>query len=328
MIISRTPFRVSFAGGGTDLPQFYQQHGHGEVVSVAIQKYIYIVIHPYFHDKIRIKYSKTEDVNSADEIKHPIVRECLKQVGVTTGIEIASFADVSSGTGLGSSSSFTVGLLHALYAYQGAEVSQKRLAEEACDIEINQLGEPIGKQDQYAAAYGGLNHFKFNKDESVEVKKLSIDESLQEKMQQQLLLYYIGGERSASELLQKQGENISKKDASEYEQQLKIMQQVQPTKQALLDGNLQQLGINLNDIWNSKKQLSNAVSNPMIDELYSKALSAGASGGKLLGAGGGGFLLFQHQNHSKLTEQLNLRTLEFKIDLEGSTILLDELGIN
>src|SRR4030043_585108 len=169
MIITRTPFRVSFAGGGTDLKEFYSQNGYGAVVSAAINKYMYIVIHPYFHDKIRLKYSKTEDVKNIHEIEHPIIRECLKKVEIESGIEIASFADVPAGTGLGSSSSFTVGLLNALYAYKGKVVSKERLANEACDIEIERLGEPIGKQDQYASAYGNINYIRFSKDETVDV---------------------------------------------------------------------------------------------------------------------------------------------------------------
>ena len=176
MIITRTPFRVSFVGGGTDLGAFYRENGYGAVVSTAIQQYMYIIIHPYFHDKIRIKYSRTEDVDTVDAIQHPVVKECLKRIGIGTGIEIASFADIPAGTGLGSSSSFTVGLLNALYAYTGQVVSKSRLAEEACEIEIDILKEPIGKQDQYAAACGGVNYIRFNKDETVDVAPILLTE--------------------------------------------------------------------------------------------------------------------------------------------------------
>ena len=169
MIISRTPFRISFIGGGSDLKEYYSQNKFGAVISTTIQKYMYIVIHPYFHDKIRLKYSITEDVNNVEEIKHPIIRECLKKVGVNSGIEITSFADIPAGTGLGSSSSFTVGLLNALYSYNGKIVTKSQLAEEACEIEISKLNEPIGKQDQYAASFGNLNYIKFNDNEKVDV---------------------------------------------------------------------------------------------------------------------------------------------------------------
>ena len=178
MIITRTPFRVSFAGGGSDMKEFYCRNGYGAVVSAAIKKYMYIVIHPYFHDKIRIKYSITEDVDDVMDIQHPIVRECLKKVNIETGIEIASFADIPKGTGLGSSSSFTVGLLHALYLYKGITVSKEHLAAEACEIEIDILGDPIGKQDQYAAAYGGLNYIRFNKDETVDLQPISLTDDI------------------------------------------------------------------------------------------------------------------------------------------------------
>ena len=172
MIITRTPFRVSFAGGGSDLRDFYSRNGYGAVVSTAINRYMYIVIHPYFHDKIRVKYSRTEDVEDINQIQHPIVRECLKKVNVERGVEIASFADVPAGTGLGSSSAFTVGLLNALYAYKGKVVPKERLAREACEIEIDILGEPIGKQDQYAAAFGNINCIRFNQDETVDVSPI------------------------------------------------------------------------------------------------------------------------------------------------------------
>ena len=197
MIITRTPFRVSFAGGGSDLREFYSKNGYGAVVSAAINKYMYIVIHPYFHDKIRLKYSKTEDVENVDEIQHPIVRECLRKLELERGVEIASFADVPAGTGLGSSSAFTVGLLNALYAYKGKVVSKERLAAEACEIEIDILKEPIGKQDQYAVAYGNINYIKFNKDETVDISPILLTEQAREKLEDRLCLYYIGGKKKS-----------------------------------------------------------------------------------------------------------------------------------
>src|SRR4030067_1256242 len=212
MIITRTPFRVSFTGGGSDLREFYSKNGYGAVVSTAIQKYMYIVIHPYFQSKIRIKYSKTEDVATVDEIQHPIVKECLRKVQIGTGIEIASFADVPAGTGLGSSGSFTVGLLNALYAYKGKVISKKRLAEEACQIEIDILGEPIGKQDQYATAYGNLNYIRFNRDETVDVSLVFLNETSREKLESRVALYYVGGKRSSRDILSEQKINISLED--------------------------------------------------------------------------------------------------------------------
>ena len=209
MIITRTPFRVSFTGGGSDLREFYSKNGYGAVVSTAIQKYMYIVIHPYFQSKIRIKYSKTEDVATVDEIQHPIVKECLRKVQIGTGIEIASFADVPAGTGLGSSSSFTVGLLNALYAYKGKIVPKERIAREACEIEIDILKEPIGKQDQYAAAYGNINYIRFNRDETVDVSPILLTDASKQGLENNLCLYYIGGKRKAGGILHEQKKNIS-----------------------------------------------------------------------------------------------------------------------
>src|SRR3990170_4168248 len=209
MIITRTPFRVSFAGGGSDLREFYTRNGYGAVVSATINKYMYLVIHPYFHEKIRIKYSKTEDVSNIDDIQHPIVRECLKKLKIEKGVEIASFADVPAGTGLGSSSSFTVGLLNALYAYKGKVVSKERLAAEACEIEIDILGEPIGKQDQYAAAYGNINYIRFNRDETVDVSPILLTDASKQGLENNLCLYYIGGKRKAGGILHEQKKNIS-----------------------------------------------------------------------------------------------------------------------
>ena len=204
MIISRTPFRVSFIGGGSDLQAFYNQNKFGAVISTSIKKYMYIVIHPYFHDKIRLKYSITEDVSSINEIKHPIIKECIKKVRLNKGFEIASFADIPSGTGLGSSSSFTVGLLNALYGHKDDMKSKEELANQSCEIEIDILKEPIGKQDQYAASYGGLNHIKFHKDESVDVIPLNLNDSFLKIFESSLRLYYTGERRNASSILSEQ----------------------------------------------------------------------------------------------------------------------------
>lgn len=322
MIITRTPFRVSFVGGGSDMRGFYSRHGHGAVISAAIQQYMYIVIHPYFQDKIRIKYSKTEDVESVDEIEHPIVRECLRRVGVEKGVEIASFADVASGTGLGSSSAFTVGLLHALYVYKGKAVSKQKLAEEACEIEIDILGEPIGKQDQYASAYGGLNHIYFASDESVEVRAIDVDKKVIENMEKTLSLYYLGGQRSASEILKDQRDDISKKNT--FDSLLCLINLVDKFESALLDDRLDSLGGILHEAWSCKKKISNSISNNKIDAFYDLSLKFGASGGKLLGAGGTGFLLLQHQNHKYCSSSLGCKTIPFRVDNEGSCLLFSD----
>jgi len=319
MIITRTPFRVSFAGGGTDLKEFYSQNGYGAVVSAAINKYMYIVIHPYFHDKIRLKYSKTEDVENIDEIQHPIIRECLKKVQIERGIEIASFADIPAGTGLGSSSSFTVGLLNALYAYKGKVISKKRLAEEACQIEIDILGEPIGKQDQYATAYGNLNYIRFNRDETVDVSLVFLNETSREKLESRVALYYVGGKRSSRDILSEQKRNMSLED--KYLNLKKMLVITEELKDALYEEKIGDVGVILHKGWLYKKELANSITNERIDALYEKALKFGADGGKLLGAGGTGFLLIYSDNHENLKRQLSCKTIRFNIDREGSRII-------
>ncbi|MBI5558944.1 MAG: GHMP kinase [Deltaproteobacteria bacterium] len=323
MIITRTPFRVSFAGGGTDLPEFYRGHGYGAVVSATIKKYMYIVIHPYFHDKIRIKYSKTEDVEDVDSIEHPIVRECLRRVGVETGVEIASFADVSAGTGLGSSSSFTVGLLHALYAYKGKMVSRDRLAGEACEIEIDRLQEPIGKQDQYAAAFGGLNHIRFNRDETVEVTPVLLGTGMKKELESRFRLYYVGGSHNARDILQEQQENIRNRTTTNACLE-NMLRQVQDLTEVLAKGEIAAIGSILHDGWLQKKKLSTAISNAAIDILYDQARMCGSSGGKLLGAGGAGFLLLDHANHDDLAGQMGCKSIPLELDSQGSKVIFFE----
>jgi len=323
MIITRTPFRVSFSGGGTDIPEFYREHGPGAVVSAAVRQYMYIVIHPYFHDKIRIKYSRTEDVDSIDEIQHPVVRACLKRLGIDKGIEIASFADVSSGTGLGSSSSFTVGLLNALYAYKEKMVSKNDLAAQACEIEIDILKEPIGKQDQYAAAFGGVNQIRFNQDESVDVLPVVMGSDVRDKLERSLRLYSVGGSRRAGDILQEQKDNI-KSDESVTENLCAMCKQVEQMQIDLSHGNIDAVGNILDTGWQRKRRLASGITNPTIDRLYEIAQKSGAKGGKLLGAGGTGFLLLCHEDHSFLEQKMNCKSLPFQIDREGSKILFYE----
>jgi len=322
MIITRTPFRVSFAGGGSDLKEFYARNGYGAVIGAAIRKYMYIVIHPYFQDKIRIKYSRTEDVESAEEVEHPLVRESLKKVKIEKGIEIASFADVSAGTGLGSSSAFTVGLLHALYAYKGKRVSRERLAKEACEIEIDILGEPIGKQDQYMAAYGGVNHIKFNGDGSVKVSPVGIKTQARKKLEKNLYLYYIGGSRKSGDILEEQMNNMSKGD--KFENMRKMVDLVEKIKKALHAGDIDSVGNMLHEGWMYKKRMANGITNDSIDRIYDKFMRYGTIGGKLLGAGGAGFLLIYTGGHEDLKGKLGYKALPFNIDMEGSKVIFQD----
>ena len=322
MIITRTPFRVSFAGGGSDLREFYSKNGYGAVVSAAINKYMYIVIHPYFHDKIRLKYSKTEDVENINDIQHPIVRECLRKVKLETGVEIASFADVPAGTGLGSSSAFTVGLLNALYAYKGKVVPKERLAAEACEIEIDILKEPIGKQDQYAVAYGDINYIKFHKNETVDVSPIALTEPARKRLEDRLCLYYIGGKRKASDILKEQKRNML--DDEKSQNLRKMVMLADELKGMLHNEDIDSLGGLLHKGWLYKKELARGISNKDIDALYDKAIEHGASGGKLLGAGGTGFLLVYTDKHGSLKKHLGCKTLPFNIDREGTKIIFYE----
>ena len=320
MIMARSPFRVSFAGGGSDLRDFYSTTS-GAVLSTSIDKYMYVMIHPYFHDKIRIKYSKTEDVNSIDEIEHPIVRECLRMVGIDKGVEIASIADIPAGSGLGSSSTFAVCLLHALYAYKGKFISKEDLADRACRIEIDILKEPIGKQDQYAASYGNLNYIAFNSDESVFVDPVIAEKNILERLQKRLMMFYLGNERKASDILTEQKKNMI--DEVKRKNLSIMVQMAQDMKEALSKNRLNDFGGILHEGWLLKKQLARGISNSRFDGLYDQARRAGAIGGKVLGAGGGGFFLFycEEKYQNKLRKAIRLRELKFSFDKEGSKII-------
>ncbi len=324
MIVARTPFRISFAGGGSDIPSFYRQ-SEGAVVSTTIDKYIYIAIHPYFHNKLRIRYAKTEDVDRVDDIQHPLVRECLQMFRLDKGMEIASFADVPAGTGMGSSSAFTVCLLHALHALRSHAVSAKELAEQACDIEINRAGEPIGKQDQYAAAYGGLNYIRFHKDERVEVSRIKCSAETRVDLERHLMLFYIGQERPARSILVEQGKNMVRKD--KFLQVAKMVELASDLRSALESDDLTSFGEILDRGWRLKAKLAAGISNPMVESNYRLAIEAGAAGGKLLGAGGGGFLLLfcrperQEQVRAALS---GLREMQFNMSAEGSKVLYSD----
>lgn len=320
MIMAKAPFRISFIGGGSDLESFYGRE-YGAVISTSINKYMYIMIHPYFHDKIRVKYSKTEDVEDIDELKHPLVRECLRLTGIEKGIEIASIADVPAGTGIGSSSTFTVCLLHALYTYKRKFVSKERLAKDACKLEINILKEPIGKQDQYAASYGGLNYIRFNRDETVFVEPIVWDSGLKRRLERNLLMFYVGNVRKASRILKEQKKNMSKED--KYEKIRKMVQLAEELRDSLNRGRIRAVGEIMHEGWLLKKELARGVSNSTFDHYYKTALKAGAVGGKLLGAGGGGFLLFycEPKYQNMVRRSLNQRELKFRLDNEGAKII-------
>jgi len=326
MIITRTPLRVSFAGGGTDLRAFYSR-GRGAVLSTAINKYIYITVNPKFDHKIRASYSVTEMVDSVQELKHELIREALKVVGVEGGVEITSISDVPSrGTGLGSSSSYTVGLLNALYAYTGRLVNAERLAAEACRIEIEICGKPIGKQDQYIAAYGGLQFIQFNADESVFVDPIPCDRDFREQLERNLLMLYSGITRSADGILGEQNRN-TEHDGSAMTDLLKMRDLADRLRECLCSGQLDGFGEVLHMGWTLKKTLAAGISNPEIDSWYNKARRHGAIGGKLLGAGGGGFLLlYAHPDcHSEICRALpELKPMPFRFAPQGSKIIFIE----
>jgi len=322
MIITRTPLRISFVGGGTDLPEFYRKEP-GAVVSTAIDRYMYIVVNQRFDDTIRISYSRTEIVTDVAEIQHPIVREALKLVGITNGIEIVSIADIPAGTGLGSSSSFTVGLLNALYAYNGTLKSAEELAREACHIELDILKEPIGKQDQYIAAYGGFRYIQFNPDETVFTEPIIYDKENKNSLTQSLLLFYTGDTRQAGSILTEQKANMRQSGKMEFLRKIRDLA-LELRTQWNNDASPDILGDFLHRGWLLKKQLAAGITNSIIDEYYKNALEAGTLGGKILGAGGGGFLLLYcpREKQAKVREALSdLALTEFSLEPEGSNII-------
>ena len=321
MIGTRTPFRVSFAGGGSDLKEFYSRHP-GCVLSTTINKYMFIFVHPFFDERIQVKYSRTELVNDVSEINHPIVREALRKFSIK-GVDINSIADIPAGTGLGSSGSFTVGLLQALYAYTSKNPTKEMLAREACEIEIDTLKEPIGKQDQYAAAYGGLNFTTFLPDDTVIVEPVNMSKDKYRDFENNLLFFYIGGARPARDILSDQKYNIIS-DKTIFSNIKRMAELAKNLKDCLSAGNLQDVGLILDEGWNFKKDLSLKISNNEIDSYYNVAKNNGASGGKLLGAGGGGFLMFycEMKNQDKLRQSLkDLKEFKFKFDNFGTKVI-------
>ena len=325
MIISRTPLRVSLVGGGTDLAAFYQ-HEPGAVVTTAIRKYIYITVNRKFDTKIRASYSVTEIVDSVDELKHELIRECLRKLALDGGIEITSISDIpSQGTGLGSSSSYTVGLLKALYAHRNQHVGAERLAREACEIEIECCEKPIGKQDQYIAAYGGLQYVQFNPDGSVFVDPIVCSASTRQALESDLMLLYTGTTRSAAPILAEQKQNLTNGRCRRTLRRL--VQLAAELRSALTANDLDAFGEILHESWVVKKTMANGVSNGRIDDWYERARAHGAVGGKIAGAGGGGFLLLYapREAHAKIHRALpELRPIAFGLEPQGSKIIYVE----
>lgn len=319
MIITKTPFRVSFCGGGTDINSYYKT-GYGAVVSMAINKYMYVTVHKCFADRLRVSYSDTENVNHAHELRHSIVRECLKMVGIDSGVEITTVGEVPAGTGLGSSSTLTVGLLNALYVYKGMQLSADELMKRACQIEIDILKSPIGKQDQCAAAFGGINYFRFNADETVERELMQVSDSSQKSLESKLMMFYTGGQRSANDILNEQ----SKKTDKSLETLNFMRDQANEMRSLLLNNKIgKEFGEMLHNGWLKKRSIVGSISNQKIDEAYEKSLKAGAVGGKLLGAGGGGFMLIyaDEDRQQAVRDAIQLKQMYFHVSPYGSRVV-------
>ena len=323
MIISRTPLRMSFVGGGSDLPVFYRRFG-GAVVSTAINQFVYVTINKKFDDRIRVSYSRTEEARSVERIRHPLVREAMKLLRIPGGVEITSIADIpAKGTGLGSSSSFTVGLLHVLHAHAERYASAEQLAREACVTEIERCGEPVGKQDQYAAAFGGLNFIQFNPDDSVTVEPIICERETIRQIQAHTLVFYTGITRSASVLLKQQQSAVG---AEKKKQQVlrKMVGLAHQLRDDLQRNRIAALGEIIDENWRLKKSLATAIAPNVIDAWYARARKAGATGGKLLGAGAGGFLMFYAppDRHDAIAGALGeLRRMDFRFEPQGSRII-------
>ena len=320
MIITKTPFRVSFCGGGSDMANFYEKYG-GCVLSTSINKYCYISIHPYFNEnQTLLKYSENELVDEISQIKHKIFRQVLGDMNVH-GVEITSTADIPGGTGLGSSSTFTVGLLNTLNCYNGKFVSKNKLAALACEVEIEKLGNPIGKQDQYGAALGGLNFIKFNQDGSVSHEPIMMEGKTYKKLQKNLLMFYTGTTRSANTILAEQTKNITSEDKAKN--LLKMCGLAKDMKSALESNDISSFGKILDEGWQLKKELASGIANPAIDEAYEIAMKNGALGGKLLGAGGGGFLLFycEEEKQEQLKKAIGLKELDISFERDGTSVI-------
>ncbi len=325
MIITRSPLRVSFGGGGTDLPSYYERFG-GFLISAAIDKYVYVSVMRPFVEGIYLKYSEQERVRQIDEVKHPIIREALRMLDFKTPqVEITTLADIPAGTGLGSSGSFTTALLKALYAHRRWLITPSDLAKLACEIEINRLKEPIGKQDQYIAAYGGITCFEFHPDDSVNAYPLPIKMDTLFELEDNLLLFFTGFSRKAGDILEDQDKRTQQDDSEMLENMHHTKDLGMRIKKALEEGKPREFGSLMHAHWEHKKSRSKGMSNPQIDEWYELGMRNGALGGKLVGAGGGGFLMFYADDRSKLREAMagaGLEEVRFHFDFEGTKVLL------
>lgn len=325
MIITRSPLRISLGGGGTDLPSYYREHG-GFLIAAAIDKYVYITLHETFVPWLIIKYSKLERVESLDVIEHPIIREALKLLNVPAQyLELASMADIPAGTGLGSSGSFTTALLKTLHAHQKNLIHPQPLAEQACLIEIDILKEPIGKQDQYIAAYGGLTAFEFHKDDTVTAQPLKVSEETLFNLEDNLLLFFTGYSRSASKILAEQDTRSKQKDAVMIDNLHQVKAIGYRSKAALEKGDLKEFARLMDEHWQNKKKRAGGTSNEQINQWYDAAMANGALGGKLIGAGGGGFLMFYAQDKQRLRHAMRekgLKEVRFRFDFEGTKVVI------
>jgi D-glycero-alpha-D-manno-heptose-7-phosphate kinase len=324
MIITRSPLRISLGGGGTDLPSYYRAHG-GFLIAAAIDKYVYITLHQTFMQELIVKYSRLERVPSVDDVQHPIVREALRMVGIREpNLELTSMADIPAGTGLGSSGSFTTALLKALHTYTKNLVHPRELAEQACTIEIDRLGEPIGKQDQYIAAFGGLTCFQFLPEGQVEAWPLKISTETLYNLEDNLLLFFTGYSRAAGSILKEQDDKSKQSDPSMVDNLHFVKQLGYASRAALEAGDLRRFAELMNVHWEHKKQRSRAMSNSDINAWYDLAMAHGALGGKLIGAGGGGFLMFYAEDKARLRHAMTaigLREVRFRFDFEGTKVV-------
>jgi D-glycero-alpha-D-manno-heptose-7-phosphate kinase len=324
MIISRAPVRLSMGGGGTDLPSYYTRYG-GFLLATSINKFVYIMVNRRFYESIRLSYSQTEIVDAVEQVNHPIFREALRYTGIDSQIEIVSVSDVPAQCGLGASSSFLVSLLNGLYAYRKEYLTLKELAECACTIEIDILGEPIGKQDQYAAAFGGFNAYTFDKDGTVTVEPVRISEEDLDELQSNIFLFHMKKERKAGEILSDQNDKTNNGDQATIENLHMIKEMGLRTREVLEAGKIDELGEILHEHWVTKKKLSGRISDAFIDEAYEVARKNGALGGKIVGAGGGGFLmLYCPQNRARLISSMNglgLSPMKFSFEREGARIV-------
>ena len=325
MIISRSPLRISLGGGGTDLPSYYRAH-EGFLIAAAIDKYVFVGINRPFKAGIFLKYSKLEDAAQIDHIEHPIIREALRMVEfIPPTIEITTLADIPAGTGLGSSGSFTTSLIKALYTYDNKTISQNELAEQACHLEIDILDEPIGKQDQDIAAFGGITCFTFNCDDSVKVEPLKLSRDSMLDLEDNLLLFFTGYSRSASGILKDQRSRTAVSDEGMLNNLHYVKALGYRSKEALESGNTTLFGEIMHEHWEHKKRRSGGMSNPQIDEWYRLGMTSGAVGGKLVGAGGGGFLMFYASDRNQLRHAMlkaGLQEIRFRFDFEGTKVVL------